>query len=79
MTTSLDADVVKILASLKEHNLDDNTLVIFTGDNGAHPTPAKMFNSDSPLRGAKRDMYEGGWTVFGLYGLGKPIPAAADR
>jgi len=34
--------------------------VIFTGDNGAHPTPAKFFNSDAPFRGAKRDMYEGG-------------------
>jgi aspartyl/asparaginyl beta-hydroxylase (cupin superfamily) len=25
----------------------------------------------------QRDMYDGGWTVFGLYALGKPIPAAA--
>jgi arylsulfatase A-like enzyme len=60
MITGLDRDVGKILAALKEHGIDDNTLVIFTGDNGAHPTPAKFFNSDAPFRGAKRDMYEGG-------------------
>jgi len=80
MVTSLDADVGKILACLHEHGLDENTLVIFTGDNGAHPTPAKLFNSDAPFRGAKRDMYEGGIREpFIARWKGKIQPGVSDQ
>jgi len=48
----------KLFAGLKELGLDENTLVIFTSDNGALPT----FNSrrSAPLRGSKLSLYEGG-------------------
>jgi uncharacterized sulfatase len=64
--TKLDADVGKLLQALRERKLDENTLVIFTSDNGPHAEggndPA-YFNSNGGLRGIKRDLYEGGIRV----------------
>ncbi|AGA79138.1 arylsulfatase [Echinicola vietnamensis] len=63
MISYLDNEVGKILQLLKEEGLDENTLVIFTSDNG--PTfnggvDAGYFNSTAGLRGLKMDVYEGG-------------------
>lgn len=60
-----DDSVGQILAALKESGLDDNTLVVFTADNGPEHYAYerdKKFNhwSSHPLRGLKRDIYEGG-------------------
>ena len=66
MVTLLDRDVGKIMAALKELGLDDNTLVIFTSDNGPHNeggSKANFFKSSGPLKGTKRDLYEGGIRV----------------
>jgi arylsulfatase A-like enzyme len=60
MITSLDTDVGRILDAVKQAGIDENTLVIFTSDNGGQPQAAKFFKSNGPLRGGKRDMYEGG-------------------
>jgi arylsulfatase A len=60
MITSLDSDAGKILGAIKEAGIDENTLVIFTSDNGAQPRAAKFFRSNGPLRGGKRDLYDGG-------------------
>lgn len=60
MVTRMDTDIGKIMATLKRKGFDDNTLVIFTSDNGGVPRAAKMLNSNGPLRGVKRDLYEGG-------------------
>lgn len=64
LCTRLDGYVGQITAKLKERHLDDNTLIIFTSDNGAHQEggndPA-FFNSSGPFRGIKRDLYEGGF------------------
>ncbi len=54
-TYDLDASVGMLLQRLKELNLDDNTLVVFTSDNGALQT-----SSQEPLRGSKGGYYEGG-------------------
>ncbi len=66
MITRLDRDVGQVLDKLKELNLDRNTIVFFTSDNGPHKeggvAPA-FFQSSGPLRGIKRDMYEGGIRV----------------
>ncbi len=59
MITRMDKDVGRLLALLKELKLDENTLVFFASDNGAGYAP-KFFASSGPLRGMKRDMYEGG-------------------
>jgi len=63
MITRLDATVGKVMSVLKELNLEDNTLLIFTSDNGPHNeggVKASIFSSSGPLRGIKRDLYEGG-------------------
>jgi arylsulfatase A len=66
MVTRLDASIGKLFALLKELKIDDNTLVIFTSDNGPHHEGGhdpKFFDSNGPLRGLKRDLYEGGIRV----------------
>jgi len=63
MMHRLDRDVGRILAKLKALGLDENTLVIFTADNGAHSEDGKdnaFFKASGPFRGIKRDLYEGG-------------------
>jgi arylsulfatase A-like enzyme len=64
MVSRLDTHVGQILNTLKELNIDDNTLVIFAGDNGsafAPDNPLNLhFNSNGELRGFKRGLYEGG-------------------
>jgi arylsulfatase A-like enzyme len=63
MMRVLDDHVGQIMRKLQELHLDENTLVIFTSDNGPSPEGGKnlaYFNSSGGLRGAKRDLYEGG-------------------
>lgn len=55
----LDAYIGRILSTLDETGLRDNTLVIFTSDNGGHP----QYTSNKPLRGSKWNLYEGGIRV----------------
>lgn len=63
MIRNIDSDVGKILAKLKELDLDENTLVLFSSDNGPHQEGGHQmpfFDSNGPLQGMKRDLYEGG-------------------
>ncbi len=63
MITRLDAQVGEIMAKLDEKGMADNTVLIFTSDNGPHEEggadPA-YFNRDGLLKGTKRSTYEGG-------------------
>lgn len=66
MVSRLDSDVGRVLDKLRTLGLDQNTLVIFTSDNGPHNEgghQARFFSSSGPLRGIKRDLYEGGIRV----------------
>ncbi len=63
MITRLDRDIGRITRRLKEMGKDENTLILFTSDNGANPAFADFFQSNGPFRGAKRDLYEGGIRV----------------
>ena len=66
MITQLDADMGRMLAKLEELGIAGNTLVIFTSDNGPHAeggADPDFFQSGGPLRGIKRDLYEGGIRV----------------
>ena len=63
MVTRLDRDVGRVLAQLEKTGQSRNTLVIFTSDNGPHKEGGhnpEFFHSAGPLRGVKRDLYEGG-------------------
>ena len=59
----IDWSVGEIMKTLKSLNIDENTLVLFTSDNGPHQeggADPKYFNSNGKLKGVKRDLYEGG-------------------
>jgi uncharacterized sulfatase len=62
----MDRDVGRLVARLGELGLAENTLVVFSSDNGAHREgghdPA-FFQASGPLRGIKRALYEGGIRV----------------
>ncbi|TVS17223.1 MAG: twin-arginine translocation signal domain-containing protein [Planctomycetaceae bacterium] len=57
-TYDFDESIGKLLAKLRELELEKNTLVVFTSDNGAHRP-----NGQPPLRGIKQSLYEGGIRV----------------
>lgn len=66
MVSQLDADVGKLVALLRQLKIAENTLVIFTSDNGPHSEGGhkhEFFDANGPLRGYKRDLYEGGIRV----------------
>ena len=66
MITRMDREVGRIMSLLKELGLDDNTLVIFSSDNGptyAGGVDADFFESAGPLNGLKGSVYEGGVRV----------------
>lgn len=63
MISRLDWEIGKILNQLKELGIEDNTIVLFSSDNGPHQEGGRspeFFNSSGPFRGIKRDLYEGG-------------------
>ncbi|NBA88922.1 sulfatase-like hydrolase/transferase [Emticicia sp. CRIBPO] len=66
MVTHFDRDMGNLMQLLKELGLDENTYVFFTSDNGPHQEGGAdpvFFDSNGPLRGIKRDLYEGGIRV----------------
>jgi arylsulfatase A len=64
MVSRLDRDVGRVLALLKRLKLDDDTLVIFTSDNGPPASHApEFFGSAGAFRGLKGSLYEGGLRV----------------
>ncbi len=66
MITRMDADIGRLFDTLRELGIDNNTLVLFTSDNGPQPDRRLVvdrFHPAGPLRGLKRDLYEGGIRV----------------
>ena len=63
MITRLDAQVGEIMQLLEDKGLADNTVLIFTSDNGPHEeggADPDYFNHDGKFRGLKRSTHEGG-------------------
>ena len=61
MVHSTDENIGKLISFLKQKNLYDNTLIIFTSDNGGLSTQKKVApTSTKPLRAGKGWLYEGG-------------------
>jgi len=66
MMTRLDSQIGELMVLLKKLGIDGSTLVMLTSDNGPHKEGGHMpqfFDSNGPLRGIKRDLYEGGIRV----------------
>ncbi len=65
--TQVDATVGRVLDALGQRQLADNTLVIFTSDNGAHWLPSDIaqwgHRANANWRGQKADIWEGGHRV----------------
>jgi len=66
MITRMDSDIGKIVDRLKELKLEENTVILFSSDNGPHKeggVDPGFFKSSGPLTGLKRDLHEGGIRV----------------
>lgn len=63
----LDASTGTILDTLSALNIAENTLIIFTSDNGPLPQFAKDYHSAGPLRGSKFVTFEGGHRVPAIF------------
>jgi arylsulfatase A-like enzyme len=84
MVEALDGYVGRLLAALGEKGVAKDTLIVFTSDNGPHFEGGynpRMFNSSGPLRGGKRDLYEGGIRVpmIAHWPAGITKPGASDH
>ncbi len=79
MISRLDQYVGEIIKAIADKGLAENTLIIFTSDNGPHRENGgdpEFFNSSGAFRGIKRDLYEGGIRVpYVAYWPGKIKPA----
>ncbi|MCF7847269.1 MAG: arylsulfatase [Kiritimatiellales bacterium] len=63
MVSRIDRDIGKLMECLKQCGIDDNTVVMFTSDNGPHQEGGcqpEFFNSNGPFSGVKRDLLDGG-------------------
>ena len=66
MIQLLDEQVGEIIDKVEELGIANNTIIIFTSDNGPHEeggADPEYFNSNGPFKGVKRDLYEGGIRV----------------
>ncbi|MCM4174122.1 arylsulfatase [Arenibacter sp. TNZ] len=66
MIDLLDVQVGEIMDKVEELGLASNTIIVFASDNGPHEeggADPEYFNSNGPLKGVKRDLYEGGIRV----------------
>ncbi len=86
MVTRMDAHVGKIVSLVKELGLDEQTIYIFSSDNGPlydklGGTDCEFFESAGPLRGRKGSLYEGGFREPTLARWKGHIPAGttSDR
>lgn len=63
MVTALDTYVGNIVTTLQQKGIADNTLIVFTSDNGPHDEGGgdpKFFKASAPYKGMKRDLFDGG-------------------
>ena len=63
----IDWSVGQIMASLEKNNLDENTLIIYTSDNGPWRIYRELGGSAGPFRNGKGTSWEGAFRVPGIF------------
>jgi arylsulfatase A-like enzyme len=82
MVSAMDDAIGRTLTALRDQQLEDKTLVIFLNDNGGPTMPTTTVNgsSNAPLRGSKRQTWEGGIRVaFAMSWKGHLEPGRVER
>jgi arylsulfatase A-like enzyme len=74
----LDWSVGEIVQAIKQHNIQDRTLVVFTSDNGPWLSYGEHAGSAKPLREGKGTMFEGGCRVPTIAWWPGKIPAGSS-
>ncbi len=75
MVSAVDDGVGRVLQNLREHGIEEDTLIFFLSDNGGS---SKFASDNTPLRGWKSDLFEGGIRVpFAMQWKGT-VPAGLD-
>ncbi len=80
MATCMDRQIGRVLAALDDLKLADNTIVVFTSDQGAtfeggNQGASAFHDSNRPFRGQKRTLWEGGIRVPGVVRWPGQVPA----
>jgi len=76
MTTCMDDAVGQIVQALEQRGIRDNTLILFSSDNGG---PERWGADNGPLRGQKGTLYEGGVRVPAFANWPGKLPASTVR
>lgn len=85
MVSQMDDYIGQLMDYLQHEKLLDNTLIIFASDNGTHKEGGRnqadvdFFKSSGPLRGVKRDLYEGGIRVPLIMNWKGKVPAGSTN
>lgn len=75
MVAAVDEAIGKIMAALRKHGMADDTLFVFSSDNGG-PSPGKI-TDNGPFQGAKGSLHEGGVRVAACASWNGRIPAGS--